>query len=162
MTSFRTGSFLDRSFGASLALKGLHAALETVGGIVLLIIDPQKLNNLALAVLHQEISQDPGDFVATHLLRLTERFAAGGKHFASWYLLSHGAVKLIVVLELFRNKLWAYPLMIVMLAGFIGYQMYRFILNHSLIMVFLTVFDLVVIALTWLEYQKQKSIRASA
>ncbi len=90
-----------------------------------------------------------------HLHRAFERLADGGSHFASWYLLSHGGVKLCLVLALLWNKLWAYPLMIVMLSAFIGYQMYRFTLTHSAAMIVLTVFDLIVIALTWIEYRQQ-------
>src|SRR5207245_7135027 len=112
-------------------------------------------------VLHQELSEDPRDFIATHLLRASQSFASGGKYFASLYLLAHGAVKLVLVAALFRNKLWAYPLMITMLATFVCYQLYRFNLTHSLMMILLTVFDLIVILLTWLEYGKQRSLRQS-
>jgi uncharacterized membrane protein len=49
--------------------------------------------------------------------------------------------------------------MIIMLAAFIFYQLYRFALTHSLVMILLTLFDLVVIVLTWLEYGKQRALR---
>lgn len=161
MHDFRSGSLLDRSFRVSITIKGLHALLETIGGIALLAIDPQTLNRWMLTLLHHELSEDPQDFVATHLLHTSQSFAVGGNHFASWYLLSHGAVKLLLVVELFRNKLWAYPFMIMMLAVFVFYQVYRFALTHSLIMILLTLVDLLVILLTWLEYRKQRSLRQS-
>ena len=155
----RSGSLLDRSFHVSITLKGLHALLETIGGIALLMIDPQTLNRFVLTVLHEELSEDPRDFIATHLVRAYQSFTSGGKHFASLYLLSHGVVKLVLVVALFWNKLWAYPLMITLLSAFIFYQLYRFALTHSLAMILLTVFDLVVMVLTWLEYGKQRSLR---
>jgi uncharacterized membrane protein len=161
MRDSRRGSLLDRSFRVSITLKGLHALLETIGGVTLLAIDPQTLNRCVLTLLHQELSEDPRDFIANHLLHTSQSFAAGGKHFASWYLLSHGAVKLVLVVELFRNKLWAYPFMIVVLALFVCYQVYRFALAHSLMMILLTFFDLLVILLTWLEYRKARSVRQS-
>jgi uncharacterized membrane protein len=153
---------LHESFRVSIMLKGLHALLETVGGIVLLKVSPQTLNRVLMSVLTQNFSQDPNDFIVTHLHRAFERMADGGSHFASWYLLSHGGVKLCVVLALLWNKLWAYPLMMVMLAAFIGYQTYRFALTHSFWMIALTVFDLVVIVLTWIEYQQQLARRHEA
>jgi len=159
MRDLRSGRLLDRSFRVSIALKGLHALLETIGGIALLTIAPQTLNRFLLTVLHQELSEDPRDFIATHLVRAYHSFVSGGKHFASVYLLSHGVVKLVLVIALFWNKLWAYPLMIIMLAAFICYQLYRFALTHSLVMILLTLFDLVVIVLTWLEYGKQRALR---
>lgn len=156
-----SGPLLDRSFRVSISLKGLHALLETIGAIALLKIDPQTMNRFVLAVLHQELSEDPQDFVATHLVRASQYFAGSGKYFASLYLLSHGAIKLVLVVALLRNKLWAYPLMIVTLAVFVSYQTYRFALSHSVAMILLTLFDVVVILLTWLEYVKQRSRRQS-
>src|SRR5216684_6720375 len=155
----RSGSLLDRSFRASISLKGLHALLETIGAIALLKIDPQTMNRFVLAVLHQELSEDPQDFVATHLVRASQHFAGSGKYFASLYLLSHGAVKFVLVIALLRNKLWAFPLMIVTLAVFVCYQIDRCAPSHSVLMILLTLFDVAVIFLTWLEYGKQRMRR---
>lgn len=146
---------LHESFRVSIMLKGLHALLETVGGVVLLKVPPQTINRVVMSILTQNLSEDPNDFIVTHLHRAFERLANGGNHFASWYLLSHGAVKLGLVVALLWNKLWAYPWMIFMLSAFIGYQMYRFALTHSVAMIALTIFDLIVIVLTWIEYQQQ-------
>lgn len=154
-----SGPLLDRSFRVSISLKGLHGLLETIGAIALLKIDPQTMNRFVLAVLHQELSEDPQDFIATHLVRASQYFAGSGKYFASLYLLSHGVVKLVLVIALFWKKLWAYPLMIIMLVAFIFYQLYRFALTYSVAMILLTLFDVVVILLTWLEYGKQRSRR---
>jgi uncharacterized membrane protein len=140
-------------------LKGLHALLETVGGILLLKIAPQTVNRIVWTIVSQELSADPNDFVASHLLRMAESYAGKGRHFASLYLLSHGIVKLVLIVELLRNKLWAYPLMIVTLAIFVCYQIYRFALTHSVAMILLTLFDLVVMVLTWLEYREQRQRR---
>jgi uncharacterized membrane protein len=146
---------LHESFRVSIILKGLHALLETVGGMVLLKVSPQTLNRVVMSILTQNLSQDPHDFIMTNLHRGFERLADGGNHFASWYLLSHGGVKLCLVLALLWNKLWAYPLMILMLAAFVGYQVYRIALTGSVPMILLTVFDLVVIVLVWIEYRQQ-------
>lgn len=64
------------------------------------------------------------------------------------YLLAHGIIKVALVMALLLNKLWAYPWMIV-LAVFIAYQAYRIVLSPSVGLLALTVFDLVIIALTW-------------
>lgn len=157
LTVIRSGSLLERIFRFSITLSGLYAVLETILGITILKVNPQVMNRIVLALLHQKLSINPGDFIATHLLRATQQFAVGGKHSASLYLLSHGVSKLIVVLSLLRNKLWSYPFLILMSSGFILFQGYRFVLTHSLVMIFLILCDIVVIVLTWLEYGKQKS-----
>ena len=68
MRGVKSGSLLDQSFRLSITLKGLHAVLETVLGIAILKVNPQAMNRFVLTLLHAELSEDPGDFVATYLL----------------------------------------------------------------------------------------------
>ena len=77
----------------------------------------------------------------------------GGKSFATFYLLSHGIVKLFLVAGLLRNKAWAYPASLAVLGLFIAYQLYRLTFAFSIALVLLTVFDFVVIWLIWHEYR---------
>jgi uncharacterized membrane protein len=150
---------LHESFLVSIALKGLGALTEVIAGIAFLKISPDALNRIVMAFIETELPEDRHDFIARHLRDYLIRFGASGKHFATWYLLSHGVVKLILVIALWMNELWAYPAMIVVLTGFIGYQIYRFALTHSMAMIFLSVFDVLVIALTWVEYHRQRASR---
>jgi uncharacterized membrane protein len=150
---------LRDTFRCGIALKGLHALVECVTGSALLFVPGQMLNQFVLFVGRIDLSLDRNDVIETHLQNMAAGLVGTGRHFAAAYLLSHGLVKLVLVIELLRNRLWAYPLMIVMLAAFIGYQSYRFLLTHSIAMVILTVFDAVVIALTWLEYREQLRLR---
>ena len=158
----RSATVLHESFLVSIALKGLGALAETIAGIALLWIPLDAFNRVVMDFLDTELPEDRHDFIARHLRHYLENFGASGKHFASWYLLSHGAVKLILVIAVWRNKLWAYPMLIVVLTGFIVYQIYRFALTHSIAMIFLSIFDLIVIALTWNEYHRQRESRSGA
>ncbi|HVH78741.1 MAG TPA: DUF2127 domain-containing protein, partial [Stellaceae bacterium] len=74
-----------------------------------------------------------------------------------WYLLSHGAVKLALVVALLCGMLWAYPVSIVVFTAFIVYQLCLFTLSHAIGLIVLTVFDLLVIWLIWLEYRAQRN-----
>ena len=78
--------------------------------------------------------------------------------FGAAYLLVQGAVKVVLVIALLLNKLWAYPCTITVLLIFIGYQLYRIALQPSLGLVALTVFDAVIVVLTWREYRRQRRI----
>src|SRR6266849_1616120 len=97
---------------------------------------------------------------SSHLLRLSERFSADTQFFAAMYLLVHGVVKVLLVWALFRAKLWAYPAAIVVFAAFGVYQMYRYFLSPSFAMIALTVLDVVVIVLTWMEYLRLKRVES--
>jgi uncharacterized membrane protein len=96
--------------------------------------------------------EDPKDFVATHLLAFAQNFSIEMKQFYAFYLLSHGVIKLLLVIGLLRNKLWSYPASLVVFGLFIVYQLYRFSYTHEAGLIVLTVLDIVVIGLIWHEY----------
>ncbi len=144
-------------FRTSVILKGLDSLLEIVGGIALWIVSPSFVLRLTAILTQDEIAEDPHDLVANYLRHAAGRLSFSGQHFMAIYLLSHGVVKMFAVIALLRNKLWGYPLSIVVFGGFILYQIYRFTLTGGFGLVVLTVFDLIVIWLIWLEYRAVKS-----
>ncbi len=73
----------------------------------------------------------------------------------------HGVVKIVLVSALLRDKIWAYPWMIAFLIVFIVYQIYRMTFAFSFGLLGLTVFDVVVVWLTYREYGKQRAVRAA-
>ena len=126
-------------FAVSVSLKGLHALLEIAGGIALYGFSAD-----AIARWLDEI--DRGRLVARY-------FDLSEQHFYAFYLLSHGLVKVVLVYGLLKEKLWAYPASFVVFGAFIAYQLYRYSFTHELSLIFLSVFDLFVIALAIHEYR---------
>lgn len=61
-------------------------------------------------------------------------------------------MKVLLVIGLLKEKLSAYPASPVVLAAFIAYQLYRYSYTHSLGLIVLSVFDLVVVVLVWHEW----------
>ena len=156
---FKPHDWLDRVFEIGIIGKGLNGAVELFGGLLLLFVTPDWIRRLAVSLTRVELSEDPHDFIATHLLHSANGITGGAVLFGALYLLSHGAVKIFLVVSLLRNKLWAYPLTIVVLSMFVVYQLYRISLHVSFAMVALTVFDLLIIALTVREYKEQRATR---
>jgi uncharacterized membrane protein len=149
---------LDKTFNVALILKGLDGLLESVGGILLLVISPDTLNQWAHRFTQHELSEDPHDFFARHLLHLT-----GNLHhtqtFGALYLLTHGIVKLVIVAGLLRREHWAYYVAFVFLGGFVIYQIYRLTYDPSVGLALLTVFDIFIIWLTWREFVRMRRAR---
>ena len=143
---------IHQVFRASILLKGALAVIECMGGIALALIGTRTIANLANALTQEELIEDPNDFVAKHLLSLAQNFSIETKHFYSFYLLSHGAVKLLLVIGLLRGRFWSYPASLIVLALFVAYQLYRFSYTHGAGLIVLTVFDIFLIGLIWHEY----------
>jgi uncharacterized membrane protein len=145
-------SLLDRIFEVSIILKGVDGALEMIGGLLLLLVSAKTWHGWAVAVTRQELSQDPHDYIANHLLHLTGHLAQT-RVFGAIYLLSHGAVKIVLVVALLKRLWWAYPVSIAFLVAFIAYQLYRIAVAPTTGMIVLTIFDVFVTWLVWREYQ---------
>lgn len=145
------------SFEIGLLLKGIDGFLEILGGLLFTVLNPQRLNHLVYLLTQHELSEDPNDVVANFLVSLGHGFSISTQQFAKIYLISHGIIKLIFILLLWRKKLWAYPLSVLFLVFFIIYQIYRYTLLHSISMILLTLLDVAMIVLTYLEYKRIQS-----
>jgi uncharacterized membrane protein len=149
-----TSKFLHESFLVTLVLKAVLSVLEILGGILLFFVPPTMINHLVSVLTQHELSEDPNDFLFRHLVLWSQHFSVSSQIFAAIYLLSHGMVKLFIVASLWKRKLWAYPAGIVFFLIFIVYQVYRYQHTHSIGLIALTVFDIILICLTWVEYHR--------
>ena len=156
---FRPKGWLDRVFEVGIVLKGLDGAGELVGAVLLLLVGPAGIQHWAAVLTQGELSEDPNDVVARYLLRTSAGLDGHAVLFGAAYLLVHGLVKVVLVVALLRNRLWAYPWMIGVLLAFIAYQLYRIALAPGAGMIALTVFDALVVALTWREWRVQRTVR---
>ena len=144
---------IHQIFELSILLKGAHALVECVGGLALAIVNTSTIVGWVNALTQDELIEDPNDFVATHLLNLANNFSLTAQHFYAFYLLSHGIIKAFLVIGLLRNRLWAYPVSLIVLGLFIVYQLYRYSYTHGFGLIVLTVFDVIVMWLIWHEYR---------
>jgi uncharacterized membrane protein len=79
--------------------------------------------------------------------------SVSSKAAAAFFLLSHGTVKLVLVLAVMRGWAWAYPAFVIALGLLIGYQSYQLWHVFSVGLTALTLFDVLVLVLTWHEYR---------
>jgi uncharacterized membrane protein len=153
----RSRLFIHKAFEIGIFLKGLDGLLEVIGGALVLVIKPHTLNRIVTALVSHELSEDPTDVVANFLIHAAHRFSVEAQVFASLYLFSHGVIKIFLVVSLWKGKLWSYPTAIVFFVLFILYQLYRYTYTHSRWLIFLTIVDLFVVILTWIEYRHVRS-----
>ena len=140
---------IHQLFMVTLALKGVHALVEIVGGIALYLFDTDTI----LAWLWE--AGRSSDLIA----KFAHSFSPGEHHFYAFYLVSHGIVNMTLVGGLMLRRLWAYPATFAVLTAFIGYQLYRFTYTQDIGLIAISLLDLIVMALTWHEYRLVKRAR---
>lgn len=154
MADERREQILHEAFEIGLGLKALVALSELLAGLALYLVPNDRIVALASWLTAHEIAEDPADRVANLVMRGATAFSIGSQDFFAFYLASHGLVKLAVLGALARGFGWAYPLAMAVMGWFILYQLYRLTLGFSGMLVALTLFDLVVLALIWHEYRR--------
>lgn len=150
-------NILHIGFEIGILSKGINAVIEIICAFLLMFFNPVRLNNLMTWLTYPELLEDPNDKIMNFVLRIAGNYSVSSQHFGIFYLLSHGIVKLFLVIMLWRKKLWAYPLTVVALMFFIAYQIYRYSYSPSSFLIALTIFDIAMIFLTISEYKRIKT-----
>lgn len=145
-------------FEISLAFKGAFALAEIAAGIFAYFVSRQFLFDLVDVITRTELTEDPRDFVANYLFHAAQSLSVSAQHFTAFYLISHGVVKLWLIIGLWQKKLGYYPAAIAVFTLFIVYQVYRYYFTHSASLLLLTVFDVFIIGLTWFEYKHLRPV----
>lgn len=147
----RLASLLYR-FG--LIIKGIDGLVELIGGLVLWLVP-----NWPLWLLTQLERTDRDDrevrlLIAQWAGRLDAGAAAGPQLPIILFLLSHGAVKLVLVYCLLKEYHWVYPYALGLLGFSALYQSSVLAQTPSIGMVLLTAVDVVIVGLVWREWRR--------
>lgn len=151
-------SLQHRAFEVGIGLKGLDGLLQAVGGVLIWFVTPSLVGSFFQTLYGHDFFNAEGGRIALHVLNASENFASGSKLFPSVFLLSHGIVKILLVTAIWMNKLWAYPLMIIVFSAFSVYQIYRLAHTHSLVLALITAVDIAIVILTWREYRHKLAV----
>ena len=140
-------------FRISLIFKAALSALEIVGGVLAFFVSQASVLSIVTMITQDEIAEDPQDLIAGYLLKSVNHLSMGSQHFVALYLLIHGLIKGYLIVGLLREHLWYYPAAMIAFTVFVAYQLYRYQFTHSPWLLMITVVDVLVILLTWHEFQ---------
>jgi uncharacterized membrane protein len=149
----RLGRWLHWIFEASLLIKGLLAFGEMLGGFGLLLTPNLSILHFVGWLTRHQLTQNPGEDMAVWAKHLADSFPIELQHFYAIYMLFHGTIKFTMVLMLAWRIVWAYPLAMLVLAGFVTYQTTEFFLHGGIVLLALSGFDFVMIILVRREFQ---------
>lgn len=147
-------------FEASLVIKGLLASFEGVGGIGLLLTPNMAILRLVAWLTRNNLAQDPGEEMTAWFRNAAEQFPIQTQNFYAWYLLGHGTLKLAMVVMLARRVTWAYPIAMMILAGFVVYQLREWSISGAPLLLVLSLFDALMIGLVMREWRELRALRA--
>lgn len=144
-------------FNIGIGLKGVKAVVEILLGSALFFVSKNVLTGFFSKIISSDLIEDINTKFPARLAASLLHFTNGTKVFAAWYIIFHGATSLFIVVSLFLKKLWAYLVMMAFTIIFIFYQLYKIIFSHVYILGIITFFDLLLLVLTWHEYQYNKA-----
>ncbi|MFA6523665.1 MAG: DUF2127 domain-containing protein [Candidatus Peribacteraceae bacterium] len=148
-----------RLFQIGVISKGIGGLSDVLLGIVAVAVPKIALQHTILSVFHNALVRDP-DFVLANVLYESLRgISMRTQHFIAFYLFSHGIIKIFLVTQLLRGKLWAFPVSATFMSILICYQLFRFTQTHSLVLLFFTFLDIAVVALIVYEQQRMTGER---
>jgi uncharacterized membrane protein len=158
MTDFQAKTTFDKVFEGGLLIKGLDGFFEFLGGLLLFVFTPDQIHRFAVFLTHTELLEDPHSKISHLLLSSTQHFSNGSRVFLIFYLWLHAAIKLIAVIGILKNMLWAYPFSLISLGALMLYQVYSiFFVKASFGMIGLTIFDVFILGMITVEYKKVKT-----
>jgi uncharacterized membrane protein len=142
-------------FEAGVFLKALNSVWETLAGIFLLTSLHNWLTRVFVIFSSSELLGDRDDFFFNYAHRHMANFTDHTRIFVGVYLLFHGIMNAFLSYNLYKSRLWAYPVSMAFTSLFLVYQLYRLSHTHSLLLLVVSVLDIAFVILTWHEYQRQ-------
>ena len=133
----------------SILLKGAISLAEIVVGVAVLFIPPMSIVGLATLLLNYI----PFSHLQNALMLEVAKYTSGTVTFIAFYLLSRGLIKAGLIWGLLKNKHWAYPWSLGVLALFMLYQSYQILTTHSLLVIGITLFDVIVMYFIYREWK---------
>lgn len=152
---------IHKFFEVGLLIKTLDSIAEVILGILFYILSPLAVNNLINAVLGNELMEQPRDWLFNAFFHGWHGLPPETQYLWAFIFLSHGLVKLFLVIGLYKEKLWVFPIAGVAFGLFAVYQIYHILLVFSTILVTLTILDFIFIYLIVGEYRFQKQLRSA-
>lgn len=143
-------------FTGSIILKGINGIIESIGGLILLFTNSQVISRYLKLIFNHELENDPSDKVVNFLINYFQNISQHTQVFAATYILLHGIMNLFLFSMVWKKKIHAYPIVVVIMSLLVIYQIIRFSHTHSVILFVITLVDMLIIYLIADEYTRKK------
>ena len=152
----RQSTILRLAFFVAVAVKGIDGLIETLAGLAVAILGTPGIYALVIQITAPELDLHP-DSRAVHLIRHGAfDLAQVSSRFITIWLLVHGALKLVLAVELLRQRMWIFPVAAAILSGFVIYMASRLAVHWSSWLLAFAMFDLITVALVLNEWRAHR------
>lgn len=151
-------TWFERIYKIGVGLKGVDGLAEFIAGLALLI--SPSLVHTVLGAIAEELGDHHAhvyQFIAEYVGRLDDSLARSGLVFLIIFLLSHGILKLALVYCLLKEYVRVYPYALLILGGFLVYQLYVFVRLPTIGMGLFSLLDAIIIYLVWREWHELRA-----
>lgn len=144
-------------FKLSMWYRIAYGALRVVLAVALLNVVNVPLSDLLYRVMAHELVEDPNDLLYRIVNAVLQAHPVSVSYFLSVYLLFWGITDILLSASLLRHKIWAFPVSMTLIGGFVIYEVFRYTHTHSTV---LLVFIFVDLAIFWLIGREYRRTRA--
>ena len=147
-------------FDIVVVLKGLNGLVEIASGATLLSIKAGTILEWVLWLTESEMLQDPHDYLASSLQKWALNFGHDAQVFAGLYLVTHGVIKLVLAILLYKERPWVFPLSLLLFTALVAFSLHHLLNHWSWPLTFFIAFDaftIGVIAREWSSVGKVTS-----
>ncbi len=150
--------WFERLYRIGIIIKGIDGFLQLFAGVAILI--SPRLVHVVLGSLITQLGAHntrPFQFLAEYVGRVDANLVRSGLIFLTLFLIFHGVIKIGLAYCLLRRIEHAYPIALILLLVFLGYEVYVFATSLSILLAIFMVLDMAIIWLVWNEYQELKT-----
>lgn len=150
--------WFSKIFRLAMGWKILYGVAKISLALILLKWATVDSSGLFYRLMEHEIIEDPNDLLIRFISPFIAHLSVSTTTFAAFYLLFWGLVDdIFLSVNILRDKLWAFPTALTLIALFVPYEIYRFFHTHSFVLIYIMALDITIFWIIATEYKKVKT-----
>ena len=131
----------------------LYGAMRICGGVWLWHMIGKPVTELLPYILHEDPAFSSGRPVSHFLHSLLSEHGLHITYFVAIYLIFWGVVDIFISIALLLQQIWAFPVSMIVIIGFLIYAIFRLAHTHSLMLFGIICLDTFILSLIYKEYK---------
>jgi uncharacterized membrane protein len=131
-----------------------YGFLRIIFGLALLRVVGLPLVSVITSLMGHELVEDPSDILYAFASHALGQHPVYISYFLAIYFIFWGVLDVVLSYNLLKDKIWAFSSSLILIGGFIMYELFRFSHTHSFILLYIICLDVAIFWLIKREYKK--------